>query len=193
MGRYISMGPAFRYRISKKSLQSSLFWAGVGKIDEQTLKEDLFKYFNSKIYCYEENEDSFIISLRKDIPVNDFLDLFDEFQKIDYKRDKEKEVCRNKIKEDISVMKDIYEIWDYADNGRLYFWELDLRYFQMLIPIANQTVNVQAQVGGVSFFLANNKTISECEFESYDLFTNYLRFRLQHLKLADSMLIFLSE
>jgi len=193
MGRYISMGSAFCYRISKKSLQSSLFRSGIGKIDEQALKEDLLKHFNSKIYVIDENEHSFIISLRKDIPIKDFLELFNEFQKIDYQGDKEKEVCQNKIKEDISVMKDIYEIWDYADNGRLYFWTLELNCFLMKISVAGQTVGVQAKVGGVAFYIAYNKTMSECEFESYDLFTNYLRFRLKHTKLADSMLVYLTE
>jgi len=117
MGRYISMGPAFCYRIGKKSLQSSLFWSGTGKIDEQTLKEDLFKHFNRKIYCFDENDESFIISLRNDIPVNDFLELFDEFQKIDYEGDKDKQDCQDKIKQDISAMNDLYEILNSAKYG----------------------------------------------------------------------------
>jgi len=187
------MGSAFCYFIEKKQLREDLSWAWLSDIDEQTVKEELFKNFNSKIYCLEEDDEFYNIKLREDISVNDFLVLYDEFRKVEYEHDEREQEERNVIRKEISELNNIYEVLKYADNSHVGFWHFYLHFFRMYIKIANKSVCIKTRVKGISLYLANNKTISESNFESYDLFTNYLRFRLQHTKLADSMLIFLTE
>lgn len=194
MGTYIGMGMVGEYIIPKKELSERLQMEFIPTKTDEEIKKEIRKILPEELYKLEEDEKCYDFTLNDDVTPNDVIAIYDEFNKIS-KRDSSELEYINEHRKNLMQMKTINEVIEYATTGSLYFWSYSIPAYlhSQQHRLFGKIVYVPMFVDIIAFFLGNGKTISEFPMESFDIFTDLLRYRMKGLKLADSMYVFLTR
>lgn len=188
------MGSAFQYLVSKKKLTECLKWEFINDKTEDEIKKELSQNFNPELYEFSEDKEWYCFELSEKIPTNDFIELYDEFNKIVRRNKKDVEEFEI-IKKDISKLKSIYDISKYAkENCHCTLCDTDLPFYCNVHPfyMFGEHLYPATSIKIVSFYFGVSKISCEDSSDSFDVFTDLLRYRLKHTKLGESMLAFVT-
>lgn len=195
MGRFISYGIATEYYFDKKIIKDK-FRYKFDKPSEEEIRHALINTFSSDIYDFYENDDLYFFGLKDEISMQDIVELMKKYWEIRGASQRVQDDLEE-IYNEIAEMS-IEEALNYAKNCSMcYFSYLNLeRIFPPLfypVKLNGKKHFLYASAVGFHIDMASSKTDTEDEAESYDFFTDLLRYRLKPLKLADTMLVYLSR
>ena len=188
------MGLAAQYAILKTDLRRNLVWQSLGDVSEEDLQKELRTILPESLYEMEEDEEYYYFSLNDSVSVEDVIAIYDEFNNVvGYSENDSKYIKEHR--KAMMKMKTLDEVMEYASNCRIKFWELELYgyVYSERHLLFGKTVKIPMYVDGVEFYIGHHKTSSESETESFDIFTDLLKYRLKGFKLADAMKVHLTE
>ena len=194
MGTYIGMGMAAQYTIPKKNLRENLVWNFLGNVSEEDLQKELRTILPESLYGMSEDEECYYFSLNDTVSVEDVISIYDEFNNIVGYR-KEESIYIKEHRDAMMQMKTLDEVLKYASNSKINFWKLELYgyVYSEYHLLFGRAVRIPMYVDGVDFYIGQSKTISESLTESFDIFTDLLKYRLKEFKLAGAMKVHLTE
>ena len=194
MGTYIGMGMAAQYAIPKRDLRENLVWNFVGDVSEEDLQKELRTILPESLYGMSEDEKCYYFLLNGTVSVEDVISIYDEFNNVVGYR-KEESIYIKEHRDALMQMKTLGEVLKYASNRKIKFWKLCLvgYIYSECHLLFGKMVRIPMYVDGVDFYIGLSKTISESETESFDIFTDLLKYRLKGFKLADAMKVHLTE
>ena len=188
------MGMAAQYAIPKKNLRENLAWNFLGDVSEEDLQKELRTILPESLYGMSEDEKGYYFSLNDTVSVEDVISIYDEFNKVvGYRKDDF--IYIKEHRDALMQMKTLGEVLKYASNSKINFWKLDLvgYLYSEFHLLFGRAVRIPMYVDGVDFYIGQSKIISESMTESFDIFTNLLKYRLKGFKLADAMKVHLTE
>ena len=183
MGRYIYMGIATSYVAYTERIDKYL---------TSSVLEDIRTQLSPDIYEFSHHADRLEWILRKDIPITDLTELLRSFSNL-YHYPKEKDL--DPLINQLSSMNFEQAIL-YANQKNYYCYQaFDLDPFLYYYPftINGERVYLNTKVSTIIIADSCFKTYSENDIRPYDFFTELLRYRMKPLKLADSLLVYLSQ
>ena len=194
MGTFIGMGMVGEYIIPKKELSERLRMEFIPTKTEDEIKKEIRKIIPEELYKLEEDENCYDFTLNDDVSASDVIAIYDEFNKIS-KRDSCELEYINEHRKNLMQMKTMNEVIEYATSETEQFWSYSIPAYlhSQWHSLFGTIVRVPMFVGIIVFYFGNGKTRSEFPMESFDIFTDLLRYRMKGLKLADSMYVFLTR
>ena len=194
MGTYIGMGMVGEYIIPKKELAKRLQMEFIPTKTDDEIRKEIRKILPAELYKLEENEGCYDFTLVDDVSPNDVIAIYDEFNKIS-KRDSSELEYINEHRKNLMQMKTINEVIEYATSETEQFWSYSLPEYlhSQTHSLFGEIIYIPMFVGIIVFYFGDGKTRSEFPMESFDIFTDLLRYRMKGLKLADSMYVFLTR
>ena len=195
MGRYISTGIVFQYRFSKTEVEQQYEIRFRKKKPFSELKQDIIDQLFPDIYDYEENDDYLYIYLSDSIKVEDLITTMKSYYSLVGMGEYESEEM-DKVIESLKG-KNLNDAYSIAQERVLYlFYDTELgynyAYYAYPLELEGEKSLFTVHLSIVTIYTSSAKTSTEDDLESYDLFTDLLRYRMKPDKLADSMIIFLS-
>ena len=195
MGRYISTGIVFQYRFSKTEVEQQYERRFRKKKPFSELKQDIIDQLFPDIYDYEENDDYLYIYLSDSIKVEDLITTMKSYYSLVGMGEYESEEM-DKVIESLKG-KNLNDAYSIAQERVLYlFYDTELgynyAYYAYPLELEGEKSLFTVHLSIVTIYTSSAKTSTEDDLESYDLFTDLLRYRMKPDKLADSMIIFLS-
>lgn len=195
MGRYISTGIIFQYRFSKMEIEKHYEQHYRERKSFGKIKQEIIDQLFPEIYNYKEDDDYLYVFLSDLVNADDLITTIRKYYSLvgineNNSADLE-EVCE-KLKG-----KTIEEAYDLAKEKSLHlFWESDLgfifAYYAYPLVIGGKKTFYPVHASVAMIDSSPVKTATEDDLQSYDFFTDLLRYRMKPDKLADTMLIFLS-
>ena len=193
MGRYISTGIVFQYRFSKTEVEQQYERRFRKKKPFSELKQDIIDQLFPDIYDYEENDDYLYIYLSDSIKVEDLITTMKSYYSLVGMGEYESEEM-DKVIESLKG-KNLNDAYSIAQERVLYlFYDTELgynyAYYAYPLELEGEKSLFTVHLSIVTIYTSSAKTSTEDDLESYDLFTDLLRYRMKPDKLADSMIIF---
>lgn len=195
MGRYISFGIVYRYLFEKQQIEHECQRRCWRRKEFKEMKEEIIRQLFPDIYDYEEDDKYISFTLSGSVKSEDLIECMKTYYslvRISKEEAKELEDLYQQLEG-----KTIHEAYKYSEDKPSYLFQseqLGYSYEYYAYPLV---------VGGEEFFCgvhtsiimidsSSAKTITEDDLLSYDFFTDLLRYRMQPIKLANSMIVFLS-
>ena len=195
MGRYISTGIVYMYAFNKAKVEKE-YSSKFGKTPFSKIKPLIIDQLFPELYEQYENDEHFFLSLSKSIRGEDIASLMKAY----FSLVGDKEDIFDTMEKLAEAMKGLNADQVYLFAGEVtepFFSQVNLgtSYPTYMIPLV---VNGKRHFFTASLLLikidnASSKTDTEDDIESYDFFTDLLRYRMKPEKLADSMIIYLSQ
>ena len=182
MGRYLVIGAATWIEARKEEAKKNFS-------SMEKFKEALTKRFNAHgIYAMEEDEDTIRLTLRDDVAREEWLPFLQAFYALRYGPANS---YWPEIEEELSKHDNLKEWCDVARNNNAYYYHYDsVRWY----PIDGEK-EWNATTVSVSFvgFSLDGKIGMEFYYAVFAFFTRLLRDRLSQFRLADSLLVHITE
>jgi hypothetical protein len=187
MGRYISTGIIYQYRFAKASIPG---------IATKNVKQQVINQLFPQIYdCLEDDKYLYFV-LSSKIPVSELISLMEIYNGLRGMRVKDIEEFE-RVKQ-LLEGKTLEEAYELAETKPSYLYQADnlgpgCGYYAVPLMIDGKRKLYPVYVWCIMIENSCVKTITEDHLVSYDFFTDLLRYRMRPAKLADAMLIYLSE
>lgn len=194
MGCYICMGSVFSYSIPKEKLFNELDDHRIKDKNESEIIDELIKNFPMDVYSLSTTEKRYHISLRDDVSVNDFINLYDSFYKtIPPRPYREEEIEMNRA--DMAQMKTMNEVWNYINSPKYNFARpiylpsyLYLKKYQLF----DKEIWISTSVYGPKLYVDTDRIVSEGSLAPFEIFTDLLQHRFKEQKLGKTLLAYIS-
>ncbi len=193
MGRYSCIGMAYSYAVRKDVLESTVRKQFAGKRQLDDLKGQITKQMFPDIYGFRESDDFLRWEIRDDIPVTDLTEIIRGFGELmrkfaEWKDDRSLIRFLNHF-----PIREAFRRSVEIDDSRYRPFRLFSPLYHHPFLIDGTRVLVQTEVRGVALHTSTAKTMTEDEITPYEIFTELLRYRMRPLRLAVSMLAFLTS
>ena len=187
MGRYICTGIIYQYGFAKSSFR---------RIDSQDVKQQLISQLFPVIYDFWEDESYFYFVLSSKVSVSDIVSLMKTYFSLRWQGKEEREELARVLQ--LLNGKTMTEAYGLAKEKQSYLFqsdELGYSYAYYAIPLVFNGERRFYPVHIWCMMIENSsaKTTTEDYLLSYDFFTDLLRYRMKPERLADTMLIYLSN
>ena len=193
MGRYSCIGTACSFAVRKDVLESTVRKQLAGRRNLDDVKGQIKMQMFPDIYGFRESDDFLLWEIRDDIPVTDltelvrcFGELMGNFMEWEDDRSLIRFLNRFPIREAFRRSVEL-------DNPHYRPFRLFSSLYRYPFRIDGTRVLVRTEVRGVALHTSTARTMAEDEVTPYDIFTGLLRYRMRPLRLADSMLAFLTS
>ena len=193
MGRYSCIGMAYSFAVRKDVLESTVRKQFAARRHLDDVKEQITMQMFPDIYGFRESGDFLRWEIRDDIPVTDLTDLVHGFGELmryftEWKDDRSLIRFLNRFR-----IREAFRRSIEIDNPHYRPFRLFSPLYHHPFRIDGTRIFVQTEVRGVALHTSTAKTMTEDDVTPYDIFTELLRYRMRPLRLADSMLAFLTS
>lgn len=195
MGRFISYGIVYQYVISKAELEERYHRAFHTEKPMSEFKQEIINQMFPQIYRWEEDDAYLYFFIRDSYTGDDIIEIMKAFYDIhgygeDYMEELSPVFSYLKgatIDDAVKTMK---------ENPSYLFQNVSMGFvyspFAIPFKLNGRKIYISVHVELMMIEMAQFKTLTEDDAESYDFFTYLLRYRMKPNKLADAMLVFLS-
>ncbi len=195
MGRYISYGIIYQFVISKARLEELYHRRFSEKKPLSEFKQEIINQMFPQIYSWEEDDEHLYFFIRDSFTGDDIIETMNAFYGIHgYRKSYMEELSSVYSNLKGATIDDVIEYGKGKPSFLFQEISLGYSYSPLFIRIRlngrSLFINVHAELMMIES--ASSKTFTEDDAESYDFFTDLLRYRMKPDKLADAMLVFLS-
>ena len=187
MGRFISTGIIYQYGINK---------AHIPGIESSNTKQEIIDQLFPDIYDFREDENYLYFKLSDKVSVSDIISTIENYYDLIHVFEHRcEEFERVKQRLENKSIDDVYKIAEEMPSYLFQTDEIGYSYEPFYIPLLSSEKRALCPVHIWCILIdpSPNKTYSEDEFCAFPFYTDLLRYRMKPEKLADSMLIYISQ
>lgn len=192
MGRFITYALATEIRIRKSDLEERIWRMNYKEpeLSDERIQQIVAQI--SDVYEFKDQGSWLHFTFKDSLAVSDIIEIHKAFF--------DTYICGVKAG-DLSELysrlsgMSLSDALEYAEKHDSYYYsKSELPFYMHVSPfdIDGKRIYVPAAIDVINFKYASYKTDTEDSAESYDFFSELLRYRLHPLKLADAMMVYLS-